>query len=160
MKNNKKKVIFTIGCPASGKTTWVKNYILNEYNGVNGSCVNIDTDDIRMMLYQKAYEPKGEALAWDVFNRILEESLLSDNVDEIIISNTNLNFDKLKVLTNKIEFHHDVEFEFKFFDVELDELLRRDALREKSVGENVIKSFHNKYEDTVLKIKQFFKLKK
>ena len=83
-------------------------------------------------------------------------NLLSDNVDEIIISNTNLNFDKLRVLTNKIEFHHDVEFEFKFFDVELDELLRRDALREKSVGENVIKSFHNKYEDTVLKIKQFF----
>lgn len=87
-------------------------------------------------------------------------NLLSDNVDEIIISNTNLNFDKLRVLTNKIEFHHDVEFEFKFFDVELDELLRRDALRERSVGENVIKSFHNKYEDTVLKIKQFFKLKK
>lgn len=45
----KKKVIFTIGCPASGKTTWVKNYILNEYKGVNGSCVNINTDDIRMM---------------------------------------------------------------------------------------------------------------
>ena len=84
-------------------------------------------------------------------------NLLSDNVDEIIISNTNLNFDKLRVLTNKIEFfNHDVEFEFKFFDVDLDELLRRDALREKSVGENVIKSFHNKYEDTVLKIKQFF----
>lgn len=155
-----KKVIFTIGCPASGKTTWAKNYILNEYNGVNGSCVNINTDDIRMMLYEKAYEPKGEALAWKVFDNILEESLLSDNVDEIIISNTNLNFDKLKVLTNKIEIHHDVEFEFKFFDVDLDELLRRDALREKSVGENVIKTFHNKYEDTVLKIKQFFKLKK
>lgn len=152
----KKKVIFTIGCPASGKTTWVKNYILNEYKGVNGSCVNINTDDIRMMLYQKAYEPKGEALAWDVFNCILEESLLSDDVDEIIISNTNLNFDKLRVLTNKIESNHDVEFEFKFFDVELDELLRRDALREKSVGENVIKSFYNKYEDTALKIKQFF----
>ena len=33
------------------------------------------------------------------------------------------------VLTNKIEFfNHDVEFEFKFFDVDLDELLRRDAV--------------------------------
>lgn len=68
-------------------------------------------------------------------------NLLSDNVDEIIISNTNLNFDKLRVLTNKIEFHHDVEFEFKFFDVELDELLRRDALRESPLERMSLKVF-------------------
>ena len=73
VKNNEKEGYIYNRLPCIWKNNVSKNYILNEYKNVNSSCVNINTDDIRMMLYQKAYEAKGEALAWDVFNRIFEE---------------------------------------------------------------------------------------
>ena len=132
------KVLFLQGLPASGKTTWSKEFLEK-----NTDWVRVNRDDLRNMR-GKYWIPKQEKLitAW-------ERGCIVSTLDEgknVIVDATNLN---PKYQTEVKEFikalHPDTQFESKFFDCSLDECIKRDLQRENSVGEKVIVGMYDKY---------------
>jgi hypothetical protein len=85
---------------------------------------------------------------------------------DIIVDNMNLNPKEVKFWNDIVNFHNkhvtnpdiitpswvqwEYEIEFKdFFDVSLEECIRRDSLRENPIGENVIKNTYEKYKEII-----------
>ena len=84
------KLIICRGIPASGKTFWAKQWVLEDPE----HRVRINQDDIRLML-GKYWVPKREPLVQHIQEEALIEALLKGY--DIVIDNTNLN---KKVLDN------------------------------------------------------------
>ena len=78
------KLIITRGLPASGKSTWAKQWVLEDPE----HRVRINQDDIRLML-GKYWVPKREPLVQHIQEEALIEALLKGY--DIVIDNTNLN---------------------------------------------------------------------
>lgn len=136
----KNKIIFTRGVSASGKTVWTEQFVKD-----NPNYVNINRDDIRAALFCN-----GE-LDWSRYKftrgnekRVTEvqEQLIYDAVVDgksIIISDTNLH-DKYigRILTSQGTLLDNYEVEYKWFEIDLLEALKRDARRSNGVGYEVI----------------------
>ena len=135
------KLIITRGLPASGKSTWAKQWVLEdpEYR------VRINQDDIRLML-GKYWVPSREKLVQEIqFNAIIEA--LNREFD-VVIDNTNLNNKVLDQFNRLIRTFEDYEIEYKdFFDTPLSVCIERDKNRDLQVTEKVIRSFYNNYKD-------------
>jgi hypothetical protein len=71
---------------------------------------------------------------------------------DIISSDTNFN-PRHETYFRQICKQHGYDFEVKFFDISLDEAIKRDLKRENPVGENVIKEMYAKY---IRPTKQFY----
>jgi len=132
------KIIFTVGLPASGKSTWAK-----EYCTTNIDFVRVSRDDLRNMR-GKYWIPKDEKLitALEV-DSVLTALSFGKNV---IVDATNLNNGYLEGFITKIkEKFPDSKFEKKFFDIDVEEAIKRDLKRTASVGEAVIRGMYDKY---------------
>jgi predicted kinase len=138
-------ITLTVGIPASGKTTWAENQVVNG----QGNIVNINRDDIREMLYGACRQPlytfsKGrETVVREIQVKIANAAASSKK--NIIISDTNLDPDRAE-LWGEWAKAHGYQLKFKsFIDVPLNILLERDALRKNGVGADVIRMYWNKY---------------
>ena len=135
------KLIICRGLPASGKSTWAKQWVLEDPE----HRVRINQDDIRLML-GKYWVPSREKLVQEIqFNAIIEA--LNREFD-VVIDNTNLNekvLDNYRVLVTA---YGDHAIEYKdFFDTPLSVCIERDKNRDLQVTEKVIRSFYNNYKD-------------
>ena len=135
------KLIICRGLPASGKSTWAKQWVLEDPE----HRVRINQDDIRLML-GKYWVPSREKLVQEIqFNAIIEA--LNREFD-VVIDNTNLNNKVLDQFNRLIKTFEDYEIEYKdFFDTPLSVCIERDKNRDLQVTEKVIRSFYNKYKD-------------
>ena len=135
------KLIITRGLPASGKSTWAKQWVLEDPE----HRVRINQDDIRLML-GKYWVPSREKLVQEIqFNAIIEA--LNREFD-VVIDNTNLNNKVLDQFNHLIRTFEDYEIEYKdFFDTPLSVCIERDKNRDLQVTEKVIRSFYNNYKD-------------
>ncbi len=135
------KLIICRGLPASGKSTWAKQWVLEDPE----HRVRINQDDIRLML-GKYWVPSREKLVQEIqFDAILEA--LSRGFD-VVIDNTNLNKKVLDQFNRLIKTFEDYEIEYKdFFDTPLSVCIERDKNRDLQVTEKVIRSFYNNYKD-------------
>ena len=135
------KLIITRGLPASGKSTWAKQWVLEDPE----HRVRINQDDIRLML-GKYWVPSREKLVQEIqFDAIVES--LSRGFD-VVIDNTNLNNKVLDQFNRLIKTFEDYEIEYKdFFDTPLSVCIERDKNRDLQVTERVIRSFYNNYKD-------------
>ena len=135
------KLIITRGLPASGKSTWAKQWVLEDPE----HRVRINQDDIRLML-GKYWVPSREKLVQEIqFDAIIES--LSRGFD-VVIDNTNLNNKVLDQFNRLIKTFEDYEIEYKdFFDTPLSVCIERDKNRDLQVTEKVIRSFYNNYKD-------------
>lgn len=135
------KLIITRGLPASGKSTWAKQWVLKDPE----HRVRINQDDIRLML-GKYWVPSREKLVQEIqFNAIIEA--LNREFD-VVIDNTNLNNKVLDQFNRLIRTFEDYEIEYKdFFDTPLSVCIERDKNRDLQVTEKVIRSFYNNYKD-------------
>lgn len=135
------KVIITRGLPASGKSFFAKQWVLEDPE----HRVRINQDDIRLML-GKYWVPSREPLV----SHIQQEAIcraMSLGLD-IVLDNTNLNPKVLKSLSD-IAISNEYEIEYKdFFDTPLSTCIERDKNRELQVTEKVIRGFFEKYKDT------------
>ena len=135
------KLIITRGLPASGKSTWAKQWVLEDPE----HRVRINQDDIRLML-GKYWVPSREKLVQHIQEEALIEALLKGY--DIVIDNTNLNekvLDNYRVLVTA---YGDHAIEYKdFFDTPLSVCIKRDKNRDLQVTEKVIRSFYNNYKD-------------
>ena len=135
------KLIICRGLPASGKSTWAKQWVLEDPE----HRVRINQDDIRLML-GKYWVPSREKLVQEIqFDAIIEA--LSKEFD-VVIDNTNLNNKVLDQFNRLIKTFEDYEIEYKdFFDTPLSVCIERDKNRDLQVTEKVIRSFYNNYKD-------------
>ena len=135
------KLIICRGLPASGKSTWAKQWVLEDPE----HRVRINQDDIRLML-GKYWVPSREKLVQEIqFDAIIEA--LSREFD-VVIDNTNLNNKVLDQFNRLIRTFEDYEIEYKdFFDTPLSVCIERDKNRDLQVTEKVIRSFYNNYKD-------------
>lgn len=134
------KLIICRGIPASGKSTWAKQWV----NKDPKKRVRINMDDIRNML-GKYWVPEREPLVV----KILMSSFL-DAIDlsyDIVLDNTNLNQQAYETYV-KMAQEHKYTITYKdFFDTPLSVCLERDSKRECPIGEKVIRSFYNRNKD-------------
>lgn len=135
------KFIICRGLPASGKSTWAKQWVLEDPE----HRVRINQDDIRLML-GKYWVPSREKLVQEIqFDAIVEALSRGFNV---VIDNTNLNKKVLDQFDRLIKTYEDYKIEYKdFFDTPLSVCIERDKNRELQVTEKVIRSFYNNYKD-------------
>lgn len=132
------------GLPASGKTTHALAML---EQAPLGTMVRLNRDNLRTMMLPAGYrEPQ-----WDVEETVSLvqhgpiTALLSAGVD-VVIDDTNLRtrdvrqFAQHAVRAGAHWFCID-----DFLTVDVEECVRRDALRERPVGEDVIRSKHNKF---------------
>ena len=135
------KLIICRGLPASGKSTWAKQWVLEDPE----HRVRINQDDIRLML-GKYWVPSREKLVQEIqFDAIIEA--LNREFD-VVIDNTNLNKKVLDQFNRLIKTFEDYEIEYKdFFDTPLSVCIERDKNRDLQVTEKVIRSFYNNYKD-------------
>ena len=135
------KLIICRGIPASGKTFWAKQWVLEDPE----HRVRINQDDIRLML-GKYWVPKREPLVQHIQEEALIEALLRGY--DIVIDNTNLNNKVLDQFNRLIKTFEDYEIEYKdFFDTPLSVCIERDKNRDLQVTEKVIRNFYNNYKD-------------
>lgn len=135
------KLVICRGLPASGKSTWAKQWVLEDPE----HRVRINQDDIRLML-GKYWVPKREPLVQHIQEEALIEALLKGY--DIVIDNTNLNKKVLDQFNRLIKTFEDYEIEYKdFFDTPLSVCIERDKNRDLQVTEKVIRSFYNNYKD-------------
>lgn len=135
------KLIITRGLPASGKSTWAKQWVLEDPE----HRVRINQDDIRLML-GKYWVPSREKLVQHIQEEALIEALLRGY--DIVIDNTNLNekvLDNYRVLVTAYG-NHSIEYK-DFFDTPLSVCIEHDKNRDLQVTEKVIRSFYNNYKD-------------
>lgn len=135
------KLIICRGLPASGKSTWAKQWVLEDPE----HRVRINQDDIRLML-GKYWVPSREKLVQEIqFDAIVEA--LCRKFD-VVIDNTNLNKKVLEKFDRLIKTFENYEIEYKdFFDTPLSVCIERDKNRELQVTEKVIRGFYNNYKD-------------
>lgn len=129
MKKNR-QIIVTVGVPASGKSTWAKNFVAE-----NPSFVKIERDDFRygmknISIGDKRFENFITELQYKAIHTAL------NNKYNVIVSDTNCNLKYLKILLK--EFKYKADIQLKFFQTDLELCISRDSYRERSVGKNVI----------------------
>lgn len=143
---NMNRLIICRGLPASGKTTWAKEWVMEDPE----HRVRINLDDIRSML-GKYWVPAREP----VVSAIQQEAILAAmnfGVD-IVIDNTNLNRKVVDAYVKVAKkFKYTVEYK-DFFNVPLVECINRNVNRNASIpkdvqiSNDVIFSMHELYKD-------------
>ena len=135
------KLIICRGIPASGKTFWAKQWVLEDPE----HRVRINQDDIRLML-GKYWVPSREELVQHIQKEALIEAL--ERSYDIVIDNTNLNKKVLDFYRALVIDHGNHAIEYKdFFDTPLSVCIERDKNRDVQVSEKIIRNFYNNYKN-------------
>lgn len=132
------KIIFLKWLPASGKSTWAKQYVLD-----NPNTIRVNKDDIRMELHNGVYSKTLEVIVCE-YQMSLVATALAEWKD-VVVDNTHL-FGTHEQDYRQLANDMDVEFEIKFFDTPIDICIERDSKREwqAKVGSKVIKQMAQK----------------
>ena len=151
MKENR-KIKLTIGIPASGKSTWRKEFISE-----NPDWVAVSRDEYRLMLANsQMMNRSGENLVTELVENAI--AIAIKNGYNVIVDQTNVN---VRYLNKMIDFCQKLaDIEFVIFDVPLRVAIERDRNRETSVGENVIRRMYKNYDDLILSDFSFAERKK
>lgn len=127
--------------PASGKTTWAKNY-QKEHNNV----YIINSDDIRLELTGGNYHDRSkQAEVWETFDRRIHEIGKIDNVTLILDALNDTNEVRLKYLKSSPEFDYKVLVVFPS-TLERSKEFNSRRPEECRVPDNIIEMLFNKFE--------------
>jgi len=142
----KQKIILTRGLPASGKSTWAKEFVKNS----NGKAKRVNKDDLREMVDSGIWSKANEQQILAARDALVN-TFLGMHVETVIVDDTNFeekHFNAMKNIADQFKTYadSDITVEYKdFLDVSLDECIYRDSFRLKPVGEKVIKGMHQRY---------------
>jgi len=135
------ELVITVGLPASGKTTWAEQWILE-----HPDYINVNRNDIRLAMQgrsrYKKFSKWREDLVTNIADGIVAGAIGAGK--SVIISDTNLRpsrNEKWAVLAKNAG----IEYREKLFtDIYVGECLDRDARREFPVGQRVITGMFEK----------------
>lgn len=124
-------VIILKGLPGSGKSTWARAYCADHPN----TC-RVNKDDLRAMLHGSAYTPGNESLVVRARDVLISQALQFGWT--VVVDDTNLQpYHEQQIRTLASVFGAGVEV--ITFDTPIEECIRRDAQRDRPVGEVVIR---------------------
>lgn len=132
----KKALVILVGPPASGKSTWGKKFA--EDNKV----VYVSTDAIRAEIGSGEGDQNVSAAAFGIARQRVSQALAAGK--SAMIDATSVNRKARRDWIN-LGRGHGAYIIAVAFEVTRDELLRRDAQRDRHVGPEVIDRFINKY---------------
>jgi len=141
------KIIVTVGCSNSGKSTFAHNEWLK--NPLNTVVINRDklcetlfsyTEQSISEYYQRPDLSKLEKVVTKYEDTLIHEALQEGK--DVIVDATHLENKYL----DRFEFWN-VPIEYVYFDISLEETLLRDSLRNRKVGEEVIRKQYDKYKN-------------
>lgn len=138
MKKSNLKILILIGIPASGKSTWSKDYVRN-----NPNYVRVNRDDFRSMLKNSQLcENKIEDMITGLVENVIAECL--GKKLNVIVDNTHLQLRYINAIIEKFQYIADIDY--RVFDISLDKAIERDNNRENKVGEGVIRKMYKDYK--------------
>lgn len=152
------KVIFVRGIQGSGKSTWAKQWAMEDPE----HRIRISWDDLRNM-YGQYWVPNREPLVTNASVSILKDAM--NHGLDVVIDNMNLSESSKKPFLSTIEKHNNYvndpnivkpdqvmytyEIEYKDFFTPVEECIRRDALRPNPIGATVIRQTWNRYRTMI-----------
>lgn len=138
MKKQNLKILILIGIPASGKTTWAKEYVRK-----HPDYVRVNRDDLRVMLKDsQVCENKIEDMITSLCHQVIDNAL--GKKLNVIVDNTNLRVRYINEIIEKFKYQADIEYQV--FDISLSKAIERDNTREVKVGEGVIRKMYDAYK--------------
>lgn len=144
----KQKLIITKGLPASGKTTWAKDQVIKS----GGKIKRINKDDLRDMIDAGKWSKANEKEIIIARDLLINSFLVAGY--SVIVDDTNFAPEHARNLAF-LAGASGADFEIKFFDVPVDECIKRDLKRGEKVGEKVIRKMYNQYLRQAPKYKEF-----
>lgn len=139
------QLIYTRGLPGSSKSTWAKQFVLD-----NPNWKRINMDELRLMFSASDRLSKDAEKFMKKMRDMLIIEALKDGKN-VISDNTHLSpksIEHIKQLVSKFNKDNNSNVkvtEKSFLDVPLEECIRRDLIRPNSVGERVIKKMHRDF---------------
>ena len=151
----KKEIIFCVGIPASGKSTWSKNFVKT-----NSDYVRVCRDDYRYMFKDIGWF-EGKDIRTKLEN-LITQNIFSDIINllnndfNVVVDETNLDYKRLIKLIKDLRKTNSFNVKFKLFNITFKEAYERDLKRERTVGEQVLLRMIDKH-DLLMKNLEFNK---
>lgn len=141
------KIILCRGIPASGKSTWAKQWVLEDPE----HRVRFNNDDIRNML-GKYWVTSRESLLLEMKKDFMVSAM--ERGYDIVVDNMNLNPVEvdyyLELAKSTLGFAYSYVVEYKdFFDTSLEDCIARDSRRDNPIGEDIIRGIYKKYKSII-----------
>lgn len=133
-----KKVLVLVGLPASGKSKFATELLLSE----PGRWVRSNKDLLREMAHASYWTPVNEKFILQLRDTIILMAL--EEGKNVIVDDTNFG-PHIEHIKELVKGKAVVEINDSFLQVPVEECIRRDLLRPKSVGKEVILKMYNKY---------------
>lgn len=133
-----KQVILLKGLPASGKSTWAKNHMAE----FPGKFKRVNKDLLREMLDCGKWSRTNEKFVLQVRDQIILSALEAGK--HVIVDDTNFEPKHELRICNLVKGKATTKL-ISFTDVPVEECIKRDLLRPRSVGKDVIMRMYNKY---------------
>lgn len=148
----KRELIICRGIQGSGKSTWAKQWAKEQPE----TRIRINFDDMRNMLGEY-WVTSREKVVSSIYTTTLAYAM--EKGYSIVVDNMNLNPKTCAELEKMVnDFNNDTvckfEYEVKykdFFDIPLEECIRRDSCRPNPIGAAIIKQTHRRYRDFMIK---------
>lgn len=119
------------GLPGSGKSTRAEEIVREQ-----GNTVRVGRDQLRTMLHFDRWTGRNERITKDV--QMWMVAYLLEVLDKnVIVDDTNIQASRIQAWRDFAK-ERNVKLEWVKMDTPLEECIRRDAMREKPVGKNVI----------------------
>ncbi|WP_166925697.1 phosphatase domain-containing protein [Flavobacterium poyangense] len=139
-----RKVILMRGLPGSGKSTLAKKIISENPETYK----RINRDDLRAMFDNGIVTKSNEKFVKKVRDLLIVMAL--EEGKSIVIDDTNLSDTNLKRISQLVreyngKFNEEVTVEVQEVNTDVKVCIERDALREKPVGEKVIRKMHSQF---------------
>lgn len=134
-----KRVVMTVGLPASGKSTWAKALITKEA----GRWVRVNKDLLREMCHNSKHSKSNEKFIVRLRDLIILQAL--DAGKHVVVDDTNLHPKHIKNVTELVKGQATVEVNNSFLEVPVKECIRRDLARPNSVGHKVIMQMYRQF---------------
>lgn len=129
----------TRGLPASGKTTWARRYVAAE----PATRVRVNRDDLRAMLFETPDYSWAQEKAVTEAARTLVRALLAAHWD-VVADDTNLR-PKYVREWSRFAAANGAVLEIVEFPISVADSIARDAVRDRTVGAEVIRNMAGKY---------------
>lgn len=129
---------YTLGLPASGKTTLARNYVKQ-----NPKTIRVNRDDLRLSLHDGEFSNGNEKAVTMTQHAMIRAALESGR--DVVCDDTNLN-PQTRAKLDQIAVECGAGFSpWDLTDVPYWECIKRDLKRERSVGEDVIRGMWERY---------------
>lgn len=140
------KIILCRGIQGSGKTTWAKQWVLEDPE----HRVRFNNYDIRNML-GKYWVTSREHLVSDIKKDFMVSAM--EFGYDIVVDNMNFNPKEIEYYENLVDsalgYMNCYSLEYKDFFIPLEVCIERDSKRENPIGEEVIRKTYERYKSII-----------